>query len=128
MDVASDRGLRRESAIFEEIIEQDAKFVTEVAIPWLNKPRTNLRGRININEPQSQKIFVTTAGYQGTWAYDRLIDTLARSILQPNKYMVLCGDYRLPLYHGLVTQQTIDETINSASYSIDSFNREYRSR
>ena len=66
MDVASDRGLRRESAIFEEIIEQDAKFVTEVAIPWLNKPRTNLRGRININEPQSQKIFVTTAGYQGT--------------------------------------------------------------
>ena len=39
--------------------------VTEVAIPWLNKPRTNLRGRININEPQSQKIFVTTAGYQG---------------------------------------------------------------
>ena len=127
MDVASDRGLRRESAIFEEIIEQDAKFVTEVAIPWLNKPRTNLRGRINPKEPQSQKIFVTTAGYQGTWAYDKLIDTLARSVLQPNKYMVLCGDYRLPLYHGLVTQQTIDETINSASYSMDSFNREYRS-
>ncbi len=42
--------------------------------------------------------------------------------------MVLSGDYRLPLYHGLITQQTIDETINSASYSIDSFNREYRSR
>lgn len=42
--------------------------------------------------------------------------------------MVLCGDYRLPLYHGLITQQTIDETLNSPSYSMDSFSREYRSR
>lgn len=41
--------------------------------------------------------------------------------------MVLCGDYHLPLYHGLITQQTVDETLNSPSYSKSSFEREFSS-
>lgn len=56
------RGLRKESLIFEEIIEQDPTKVNEVYIPLLNRPRAMSNGLINPNEPQSQQIYITTAG------------------------------------------------------------------
>lgn len=127
LDVASDRGLRRESVMFEEIIEQDPTFVNEIAIPWTNKPRSTSLGRINPHEPQAQKIFVTTAGYQGTYAYDKLIQTLIMSVLQPNRYAVLTGDYKIPLYHGLIQQSEITDKLNDPTFDKASFDREYMS-
>lgn len=127
LDVASDRGLRRESVMFEEIIEQDPTFVNEIAIPWTNKPRSTSLGRINPNEPQAQKIFVTTAGYQGTYAYDKLIQTLIMSVLQPDRYAVLTGDYKIPLYHGLIQQSEITDKLNDPTFNKASFDREYMS-
>lgn len=56
------RGLRRQSLIFEEVIEQDEIKVNEVYIPLLNEPRKMANGLINPYEPQSQQIYVTTAG------------------------------------------------------------------
>ena len=127
IDVASDRGLRRESILLEEIIEQDPVFVNEIAIPWTNKPRSTSLGRVNPNEPHSQKIFVTTAGYQGTYAYDKLIQTLIMSVLQPSRYGVLTGDYKLPLYHGLIRQSEIEDKFNDPTFDKKSFEREYMS-
>ena len=127
LDVASDRGLRRESVMFEEIIEQDPTFVNEIAIPWTNKPRSTSLGRINPNEPQAQKIFVTTAGYQGTYAYDKLIQTLIMSVLQPDRYAVLTGDYKIPLFHGLIQQSEITDKLNDPTFNKASFDREYMS-
>lgn len=127
MDVATDRGLRRNSMDFEEIIEQDPVFVSEVALPMLSKDRTTLMGVINPNEPQAQKIFVTTAGYQGTFAYDKLITTIAMSVFEPTKYIFLSGDYRLPVYHHLVSEDEVKDRLNDPSYSKDSFEREYKS-
>ena len=127
MDVATDRGLRRNSMDFEEIIEQDPVFVSEVALPMLSKDRATLMGVINPNEPQAQKIFVTTAGYQGTFAYDKLLATIAQSVLEPDKYIFLSGDYRLPMYHHLVSESEVKDKLNDPSYSKDSFEREYMS-
>ena len=56
------RGLRRHSLILEEVIEQDPVKVNEVYIPLLNEPRKMANGLINPNEPQSQQIYITTAG------------------------------------------------------------------
>ena len=56
------RGLRRQSLIFEEVIEQDEVKVNEVYIPLLNEPRKLYNGLINPYEPQSQQIYITTAG------------------------------------------------------------------
>lgn len=122
------RGLRRQSLIFEEIIEQDPVKVNEVYIPLLNEPRKLSNGLINPYEPQSQQIYITTAGYQGTFAYDKLIETLCRSVLEPDKYFVLGGSYRIPLYCGLTAQKQIEDVINSPSFSKASFEREYESR
>lgn len=62
LQIGGVRGLRKESLIFEEIIEQDPIKVNEVLIPMLNRPRAMSNGLINPYEPQSQQIYVTTAG------------------------------------------------------------------
>ena len=122
------RGLRRQSLIFEEVIEQDEVKVNEVYIPLLNEPRKMHNGLINPYEPQSQQIYITTAGYQGTFAYQKLIEILCRSVLEPDKYFVLSGSYRIPLSCGLTAKKQIEDVINSPSFSKSSFEREYESR
>ena len=128
LDLGNVRGLRRQSLIFEEIIEQDATKVNEVYIPLLNEPRKMANGLINPFEPQSQQIYITTAGYQGTFSHDKLIEVLCRSVIEPEKYFVLGGTYRIPLMCGLTARQQIEDVINSPSFSKDSFEREYESR
>ena len=122
------RGLRRQSLIFEEVIEQDPIQVNEVYIPLLNEPRKMYNGLINPYEPQSQQIYITTAGYQNTFAYQKLTEILCRSVLEPDKYFVLCGSYRIPLACGLTATKQIEDVINSPSFSKSSFEREYESR
>lgn len=121
------RGLRKESLILEEIIEQDPIKVNEVYLPLLNKPRANIFGLINPHEPQSQQIYITTAGYQGTYAYDKFVETMCRSVLEPDKYIVLSGTFRIPLKCGLTSAQMIEDVKSSPSFSKSSFEREYES-
>ena len=121
------RGYRRNSGIFEEVIQLDPLFTKEVVIPLLNKPREDSKGRINPKEPHGSKIFITTAGYQGTYAYDKQIETLVYAALDPTQYMVLGGSYTLPVMHKLLEEKTIRELITSISYERDTFEREYMS-
>ena len=127
MGLGNVRGLRRESLILEEVIEQDPITVNEVYLPLLNKPRANAQGLINPYEPQSQQIYVTTAGYQGTFAYDKCVETMCRSILEPDKYIVLHGSFRIPLRNHLTAPSMIEDAKSSPSFSKDSFEREYES-
>lgn len=121
------RGFRRHSGIFEEVIQLDPVFTNEVAIPLLNKPRENSKGIVNPKEPHGSKIFITTAGYQGTYAYDKQLETLVYAALDPERYMVLGGSYVLPVQHGLLEEHTVRELISSTTYDRDSFEREYMS-
>lgn len=122
------RGMRRNRGIFEEVIEQDPTVVNEEIIPLMNAPRTDCRGQINPYEPQAQKIYITTAGYSGTFAYDKNIETLCYSVIDPDHYMVLGGSYIIPLMHGRLEEQTMREIISSPSFDHDSLEREYISR
>lgn len=121
------RGFRRHSGIFEEVIELNPKFTNEVAIPLLNKPREDSRGNVNPKEPHGSKIFITTAGYQGTYAYDKQIETLCYAAIDPKRYSVLGGTYQIPINHGLLQEETIRELISSTTYDRDSFEREFMS-
>ena len=125
--VGAVRGTRFESLIFEEIIEQDETKVNEVYLPTLNRPRAMYNGLINPNEPQSQQIYITTAGYQGSFAYQKMTEILCRAIIEPEKYFVLAGSYRIPLSCGLTSPKMIEDIVNSPSFSKASFEREYES-
>lgn len=122
------RGGRRNSGIFEEVIDQDSVYINETIIPLLNTTRRDRKGRVNPYEPQSSKIFVTTAGYQGTFAHDKLVETLCYSLIEPDKYIVIGGSYRIPVMHGLLSEATMREILSSPSYQADQVDREYRSR
>ena len=121
------RGFRRHSGIFEEVIQLDPTFTNEVAIPLLNKPREDSKGRVNPHEPHGSKIFITTAGYQGTYAYNKQLETLCYAAIDPTQYMVLGGTYAIPIQHGLLEEETVRELISSTTYDKDSFEREYMS-
>lgn len=121
------RGFRRNSGIFEEVIQLDPTFTNEVVIPLLNAPRRDIFNKVNPREPHGNKIFITTAGYQGTYAYDKLIETLCFTAIDPERYSFLGGTYTIPVFHGLLEDSTIRELISSPSYTQDSFEREYMS-
>ena len=121
------RGFRRHSGIFEEVIQLDEHFINEVVIPLLNTPRQDSKGKVNILEPHGSKIFITTAGYQGTYAYKKQLETLCLAAIDPKQYMILGGSYQIPVEHGLLEDKTIRELITSTTYNRDSFEREYMS-
>ena len=122
------RGMRRHKGIFEEVIEQDPVVVNEEIIPLMNAQRTNCRGEVNPYEPHGQKIYITTAGYMQTFAYDKNIETLCYCVLDPDHYMILGGSYVVPLMHGRLEAQTMREIISSPSFDRGSLDREYKSR
>jgi hypothetical protein len=125
---SSIRGARRHSGIFEEVIEHDPIEINEHIIPLMNKQRITSHGIINPYEPHGSKIYVTTAGYQGTFAYEKLIETICYTVIDPEKYIVLGGSYHVPLMVGLLDQQAMVEVLSSPSFQEDSVDREYRSK
>ena len=125
---SSIRGARRHSGIFEEVIEHDPIEINEHIIPLMNKQRITSHGIINPHEPHGSKIYVTTAGYQGTFAYEKLIETICYTVIDPEKYIVLGGSYHVPLMVGLLDQQAMVEVLSSPSFQEDSVDREYRSK
>ena len=122
------RGGRRNYGVFEEIIEQDQTKVNEELLPLMNSPRIQYNGEINPHEIQAQKMYVTTAGYQGTFAYDKCLETLCYSVIDPDHYMCLGGSYVVPLMHGRLEEQTMREILSSPSFDRGSMEREYMSR
>ena len=122
------RGGRRNYSVFEEIIEQDQTKVNEELLPLMNSPRIQYDGTINPHEIQAQKMYVTTAGYQGTFAYDKCLETLCYSVIDPDHYMCLGGSYVVPLMHGRLEEQTMREILSSPSFDRGSMEREYMSR
>ena len=125
---AHPRGRRFNGGTFEEIIEQDKTRVNEQLIPMMNGFRTDAFQRINPTEPQSKKIFVTTAGHVGTFAYDFCLSVLCKSIVDPDKYSCIGFSFVVPVMHGRLDENTMVEILASGTYSRESVDREYRSR
>lgn len=121
------RGGRRNSGIFEEVITLDPVYINETVIPLLNTIRYLPNGQINSKEPQGQKIFITSAGTQGTYAYDKLTETICLMLIDPDKYFVMGGSYKPLVVHGRLTEDTMREILSSPTYNADQVDREYRS-
>ena len=127
--IGSARGKRRHSGLVEEVIQQDQTKINESILPLMNISRRTMRGVLNPNEPfNAQKIFVTSAGYMGTFAYDKMLETLFYMVLYPEDYMMITIDYRVPLEAGLIDEKTIREVRSNPSFDRGSFEREYGSK
>ena len=125
----STRGQRRHGGSMEECVGIDDATLREVIIPVMAVSRRAKDGTVNENEPLNKsQIYITTAGYKGTYPYDRLIGFVVRMVTQPDRCMVLGGTWRTPVGVGLQSKTFITDQKNEGTYNEASFEREYESR
>lgn len=123
------RGQRRHGGLMEECVGIDDTILREVIIPVMAIPRRAKDGSVHDDEPVNKsQIYITTAGYKGTFPYDRLIGMLVRMVMQPNRCMVLGGTWRTPVEMGLQSRTFITDQKEEGTYNEASFDREYESR
>ena len=77
-----------------------------------------------INKSQ---IYVTTAGWKNSFAYEKLIQILIQQIIEPNEAVVLGGTWRIPVLEELLSKSFIEELKLDGTYNDASFAREYES-
>ena len=125
----STRGQRRHGGLMEECVGIDDAILREVIIPVMAIPRRAKDGSVHEEESVNKsQIYITTAGYKGTYPYDRLICLLVRMVTQPERCMVLGGTWRTPVAVGLQSKTFITDQKNEGTYNEASFEREYESK
>ena len=124
----SSRGQRRTGGLMEECVLIDGDILNEVIIPTTNVDRLLPDGtrhkEENVNKSQ---IYITTAGQKNSFAYDKLVELLIQSVIEPNEVMVIGGTYETPVTEGLLDESFVDQLKIQGTYNDDSFDREYRS-
>lgn len=123
----TERGGRRHGGLIDEIRDHDGEILNAVVLPLMNVSRRTPRGEVNTNEPNQQQLYMTSAGVKSSYAYERLIDLFEMSIINPKQAFVWGCDYRIPVLHGLLDKQYINELKMSPSYNEETFAREYLS-
>ena len=124
----SSRGQRRHGGTMEECVGINDDILREVIIPVMAVSRRAKDGTVNEKEPLNKsQVYITTAGYKGTYPYDRLIGMLVRMVMQPERCMVLGGTWRTPVAMGLQSKTFIKDQKEEGTYNEASFDREYES-
>ena len=122
------RGGRRNGMLFEESKDLPAKEINEIVLPLLNISRRMKSGELNPAEPHQQQTYIGSAGYKNSFGYDKCIEILVESVLHPDRAFSWGGDYRLPLYYGLLNEEFVRSIRNSNTYEESSFAREFLSK
>jgi hypothetical protein len=124
----SSRGQRRTGGLMEECILIEGQTLNEIIIPTTNVNRLLPDGTRDDKEVVNKsQIYITTAGWKNSFAYDKLVELLVQSIIDPNETMVLGGTYETPITEGLLDEDFVDQLKLSGTFNEDSFDREYNS-
>lgn len=112
----------------EQCVLIDQTALNEIIIPTTNVNRLLPDGSRNNEEVVNKsQVYITTAGWKNSFAYDKQIELLIRSIIEPKETMVLGGSFEIPVTQGLLDENFVDQLKLSGTYNEDSFDREYRS-
>lgn len=123
------RGQRRHGGVMEECVGIDDNILREVIIPVMAIPRRAQDGTMHEEEPVNKsQVYITTAGYKGTYPYDRLIGFLVRMVTQPDRCFVMGGTWRTPVAMGLQSKTFITDQKEEGTFNEASFEREYESK
>ena len=123
------RGKRRHGGLIEESVGVDGQILSEVIIPTMNVSRLCMDGTMQPDETLNKsQIYVTTAGWKGTFAYDKLIQLLVWMITEPEKAFVMGGTWRIPVLVKLLDRTFLQDLQRDGTYNEASFDREYESK
>ena len=121
------RGKRRHGGLLEECVGIDGKVLQEVLIPTMNVSRRCRDGTVQEGEvPNKSQIYITTAGYKGTFAYEKLIQVLVQMITEPEKAFIMGGTYRVPVAFKLIDKNFVQDLKRDATFNEAGFEREYK--
>lgn len=124
----SSRGQRRTGGLMEECVLIDQTALNEIIIPTTNVNRRLPDGTRHSEEVVNKsQIYITTAGWKNSFAYDKLIELLIRSMIQPQEVMILGGTYETPVAAGLLDEDFVQQLKLAGTFNQDSFDRQYRS-
>ncbi len=124
----SSRGKRATGGLMEECILIDQTLLNEVIIPTMNVDRRLADGSRREEETVNKsQIYVTTAGWKNSFAYEKLITLLIQQITDPSEAVVLGGSWRIPVMEKLLKKSFIEELKLDGTYNDASFAREYES-
>ena len=124
----SSRGKRATGGLMEECILIDQTLLNEVIIPTMNVDRRLADGSRRKEEVVNKsQIYVTTAGWKNSFAYEKLIQILIQQIINPSEAVVLGGSWRIPVMEELLQKSFIEELKLDGTYNDASFAREYES-
>ena len=123
------RGKRRHGGLVEECVGVDGTILNEVIIPTMNVSRLCMDGSTQPEETLNKsQIFVTTAGWKGTFAYDKLIQLLVRMVAEPEKAFIMGGTWRVPVMMKLLDKTFLQDLKRDGTFNEASFDREYESK
>ena len=83
--------------------------------------------RIESETVNKSQIYVTTAGWKNSFAYEKLIQILIQQIIDPSEAVVMGGTWRIPVMEKLLKKSFIEELKLDGTYNDSSFAREYES-
>lgn len=122
----SSRGQRRTGGLMEECVLIDQNALNEIIIPTTNVDRRLPDGSRHPEEVVNKsQIYITTAGYKNSFAYEKLIELLVESVLEPDKTMIMGGTWETPVTEGLLNEDFVEELKMSGTFNEASFEREY---
>ena len=114
--------------LLEEVILIDGTALNEVIIPLMNVSRRTATGEVDPDETLNKsQIYVTTAGWKGTFPYDKLIQLLIWQIVKPGQSIVLGGTWRVPVLMKLLDRNFVKDLKADGTFNEASFAREYES-
>jgi hypothetical protein len=123
------RGKRRHGGLVEECVGVDGDILSQVIIPTMNVSRLCMDGTTQPDETLNKsQIYVTTAGFKNTFAYDKLIQLLVWMITEPEKAMVMGGTWRIPVLMKLLDKNFLQDLKRDGTFNEASFDREYESK
>ena len=95
----------------------------------MNVSRLCMDGTMHPDETLNKsQIFVTTAGWKNTFAYDKLIQFLVWMITEPEKAFVMGGTWRIPVLVKLLDKNFLQDLKKDGTFNEASFDREYESK
>ena len=123
------RGKRRHGGLVEECVGVDGTILNEVIIPVMNVSRRLPDGTSRDEEVLNKsQIFVTTAGWKNTFAYDKLIQMLVGQITRPDLFCIMGGTWRIPVLMHLLDKNFVRDLKLDGTFNESSFDREYESK
>ena len=114
----SSRGKRATGGLMEECILIDQTLLNEVIIPTMNVDRRLPDGTRHKEETVNKsQIYVTTAGWKSSFAYEKLIELVIKMVIEPNEAFVLGGTWRVPVLEGLLQRTFVNDLKTSGTYN-----------